>query len=167
MLSHGTSAQSEPVCDPDTVASVQQHFADQLRICQATSACGGVFNYENFYNTTSITHYSNETAWQYLGCIPDITVLTLGSTLLNSTLPAQWALPGMFPQLRWLTITGTNLTGSLPEAWGMHNNSFPQLTNLTLEGNPRLEGPLPVSWGSNGSFSNLQALTIYNTLNGG
>lgn len=166
LLSPCTSAQDEAVCDPDTIASVQQHFADQLQICEANSGCGGVFNLQNFYATTSITHYSNETAWQYLGCLPNITVLTLRSTLLNSILPAQWSSPGMFPQLQWLTITDTNLTGTLPEAWGMYNKSFPQLTNLTLNGNPGLAGPLPASWGGNGSFPSLQALTIYNTLGG-
>lgn len=163
LLSPGTNTQDQGVCDPDTIANVQQHFADQLQICRVNSGCAGVVNYRNSYATIRISHYSNETAWQYLGCIPNMTVLTLASTSLNSVLPAQWGLPGMFPQLQWLTITNTNLTGTLPEAWGLNNNSFPQLTNLTLTGNPRLEGPLPASWGSHGSFPMLEALTIYST----
>lgn len=161
LLSPGTSTQDQGVCDPDTVAGVQQHFADQLQICPVNSGCAGTVNYRNQYATISISEYTNETAWQYLGCIPNITVLTLVSRSLNSVLPAQWGLPGMFPQLQWLTITSTNLTGTLPEAWGLNNNSFPQLTNLTLMGNPLLEGPLPASWGSRGSFPKLEALIIY------
>lgn len=163
---HLSITKGQLTCDEATIANVQTHFADQLQPYSEPVPFHDSSG--SYYNTTIITHYSNETAWQYLGCLQEITSLTLEGYDLASTLPATWGSAGSFVNLLDLVIWDTNLTGTLPEAWGSNGSqSFPQLLNVTVIGNPRLSGIPPAAWGSNGSFASLQMLTMYNTVYGG
>ncbi len=122
-------------CDPGTVTDVRTHFGDQLpqRYGVAALAEG------NFYNATIIETFGNDTAWRYLGCLPEITVLTIW-ILQNTTLPGEWGAAGSFLNLEMLVLASNDLLGSLPEAWGAPF-SFPQLDNVTIIHSSQLRGP--------------------------
>ncbi|PRW60140.1 Serine threonine- kinase CTR1 [Chlorella sorokiniana] len=63
--------------------------------------------------------------------------------------------------LRQLLMDGQRLTGTpLYDSWA-NNGSFPQLDSLTLSNN-WLNGTLPDSWGAPGAFAQLDTLTISN-----
>ncbi len=145
-------------CDPGTVTDVRNHFGDQLPQTYGVAALPE----NNFYNTSIINRFSNDTAWRYLGCLPEITVLTIWIEQ-NTTLPDEWGAAGSFLNLEMLVLASDYLLGSLPEAWGAPF-SFPQLDNMTIIDSRQLEGPLPESWGQNGSFAGLRSLVMYNNL---
>lgn len=159
---HIGTAQVSLTCAPATVASVRSEFQNQLP--QSVS----YLLHNSLYRSTVIESFSNETAWRYLGCLPEITSLTVqfGTNLysnpeVNTDLPAEWGSAGSFPNLQQLVIKNGNVNGTLPEAWGSPN-SFPKLDNLTVLDTPLLEGPLSASWGSNGSFPLLKSLVLHN-----
>ena len=122
-------------CDPGTVTDVRTHFGDQLPQVYGVAALPG----NNYYTTTIIDRFSNDTAWRYLGCLPEITVLTIWIEQ-NTTLPDEWGAAGSFLNLEMLVLASNHLLGSLPEAWGAPF-SFPQLDNVTIIHSQQLRGP--------------------------
>lgn len=117
------------------------------------------------HNPTVVLSVNNQTAWRYLGCLPEIKSLVIAIPTCNNegpnvTLPADWGAAASFPNLAELIIEDGKINGTLPAAWGSPN-SFPQLVNLTLRGSSFLQGPLPESWGSNGSMPRLKSLVMH------
>ena len=96
------------LCDPATITDVHNHFGDQLPQRDYMAALP-----ENtFYNTSIIDRFSSDTAWRYLGCLPEITVLTIWIQQ-NTTLPDEWGAAGSFPNLKMLVLASDNLARSL------------------------------------------------------
>lgn len=145
------------LCDSATIESVRSAFQADLKYAGLRQSCSR-------HNTTVISSVTNETAWRYLGCLPELKSLTIATCSYGSnqnlTLPAEWGASASFPNLVELIIEGRMITGTLPEAWGSPR-SFPQLLNLTVKGSTFLEGPLPESWGSNTSMPLLKSLVIH------
>ena len=151
------TAQAPFVCDSATIDSVRSQFPPDLNGASLGQSCSQ-------HSSTIISSVSNETAWRYLGCLPEIKSLIIATCSSqdspNLTLPAEWGAAVSFPNLVELIIDGKMITGTLPEAWGSPH-SFPQLINLTVKGTTFLEGPLPETWGSNGSMPLLKSLVMH------
>ena len=101
-------------------------------------------------------------AWA--GKMPALTTLALSNCTLIGAIPPSWAKSGAMPNLTVLDASLNTLSGGLPAGLA---DGAPKLAALALARN-NLTGPLPASWGANGSFSSLEVLNLDdNKLGGG
>ena len=119
-------------CDSDTIAAVRQKFQNQLKRINTYDV--PVRNWQSldssYFKCFILLHptdapFNNKTAWQHLGCLPEITVLGI-HTVPNFTtnLPDEWGMEGSFQNLQMLVLDSWSLSGSLPEAWGSSGSSL-------------------------------------------
>ena len=84
-------------------------------------------------------------------------LISLKLALCNITDSLTTAWGASFDHLTILTLSGNQLTGALPGGRAISSGAH-KLTDLELDGN--LNGQLPPSWGTVGSFSQLQRLNL-------
>ncbi len=116
---------------------------------QAYSPQGYTINTQLPSNCSSAT-------WQALGCLTNLTSLTLTSHLPN--LPDAWAANDSFPSLQAMKFSSASLAGTLPSSWAQ-DMAFPQLQTMDFS-MTQLSGSLPAAWGQSGAFQQLKVLHL-------
>jgi hypothetical protein len=116
---------------------------------QAYSPQGYTINTQLPSNCSSAT-------WQALGCLTNLTSLTLTSHLPN--LPDAWAANDSFPSLQAMKFSSASLAGTLPSSWAQ-DMAFPQLQTMDFS-MTQLSGSLPAAWGQSGAFQQLNVLHL-------
>ena len=100
-------------------------------------------------------------AWA--GKMAALTTLALSNCTLIGAIPPSWAKAGAMPNLTVLDASLNTLSGGLPAGLA---EGAPKLAALALARN-NLTGPLPSSWGANGSFAALEVLNLDDNKLGG
>ncbi len=116
---------------------------------QAYSPQGYTINTQLPSNCSSAT-------WQALGCLTNLTSLTLTGHLPN--LPDAWAANDSFPSLQAMKFSSASLAGTLPSSWAQ-DMALPQLQTMDFS-MTQLSGSLPAAWGQSGAFQQLQVLHL-------
>ncbi len=116
---------------------------------QAYSPQGCTINTQLPSNCSSAT-------WQALGCLKNLTSLTLTGHLPD--LPDAWGANDSFPSLQAMKFSSVSLAGTLPSSWAQ-DMAFPQLQTMDFS-MTQLSGPLPATWGKPGANQQLKVLHL-------
>ena len=114
------------------------------------------YNPQGYTISTQLPSNCSSDTWQALGCLKNLTKLTLTGHLPD--LPDAWGANNSFPSLQAMKFSSASLAGTLPSSWAQ-DMAFSQLQTMDFS-MTQLSGPLPAAWGQGGAFQQLKVLHL-------